>query len=132
MAQRKWIGVDLDGTLAELTDDANGSIGSPVGPMAKRVKDWIAAGKEVRIVTARAADASQVGKVQSWLKQHGFGDLAVTNAKDANMIELWDDRAVKVKRNAGTPCPGCLKLKRAGYSADGFEDHDTEATATDC
>jgi hypothetical protein len=30
-------------------------------------------------------------------------DLEVTNAKDMDMIELWDDRAVQVIPNTGNP-----------------------------
>ena len=52
---RQWIGVDLDGTLAE-ADAWQGfeHIGKPVPNMVKRVKIWIEMGYRVKIVTARA------------------------------------------------------------------------------
>lgn len=50
-----WIGVDLDGTLAYYDIAQGDAIGEPVPLMLARVKTWIAAGIEVRIVTARAS-----------------------------------------------------------------------------
>lgn len=51
-----WIGVDLDGTLAHY-DYWRGfdHIGEPIPLMADRVKQWLADGIEVRIVTARVS-----------------------------------------------------------------------------
>ncbi|WP_370206837.1 hypothetical protein ABMY59_17020 [Escherichia coli] len=31
----------------------------------------------------------------------------VTNVKDSGMVELWDDRAIRVIRNTGSVCAGC-------------------------
>jgi len=52
---RQWIGVDLDGTLAE-ADAWQGfdHIGKPVPQMVKRVRIWSELGYRVKIVTARA------------------------------------------------------------------------------
>lgn len=105
----KWIGVDLDGTLAEYKSNKNQSIGNAIQPMLQRVKEWIDDGKEVRIFTARASDSEQIKKVEQWLSENGLSDLAVTNVKDFDMIELWDDKAIRVKRNTGYPCSGCSK-----------------------
>jgi hypothetical protein len=53
-----WIGVDLDGTLAHYSEwKGPDSIGEPVPLMLARVKEWLAKGLEVRIVTARAGDS---------------------------------------------------------------------------
>lgn len=49
-----WIGVDLDGTLAEYDGDVN-TIGKPIEQMCDRVRAWLKEGKDVRIVTARVA-----------------------------------------------------------------------------
>ena len=102
-----WIGVDLDGTLAhDLKNKRNqdfDEIGSPIKPMLNRVKKWIAEGKTVKIFTARAASPRQVTVVKKWLAQHGLPDLEVTNAKDLQMVELWDDRCVQVTTNLGEP-----------------------------
>lgn len=43
-----WIGVDLDGTLAEYHGWDDGRIGAPIPKMVQRVKQWLAEGKEVR------------------------------------------------------------------------------------
>ena len=49
-----WIGVDLDGTLAEYGGwKGPDHIGPPVPKMLERVKSWIAEGRDVRIFTAR-------------------------------------------------------------------------------
>jgi hypothetical protein len=118
---RGWIGVDLDGTLAEYTSvpphlwDAF-KIGKPVPKMLERVKEWLANGYEVRIVTARVAivvteGAGAMGhlrfiqqvarRIQDWCEEQGLGRLKVTAQKDYDMLELWDDRAVSVEKNTG-------------------------------
>lgn len=104
-----WIGVDLDGTLAQdhgWTRD--GGIGPPVAPMLARVKRWLKEDREVRIVTARvsghpAAAAKARREIERWLKEHLSQTLPITNRKDHLMIELWDDRAVQVRKNKGEP-----------------------------
>ena len=50
---KDWIGVDLDGTLAEYHGWNDGKIGEPIQLMVERVKRWLAEGKSVRIMTAR-------------------------------------------------------------------------------
>ncbi|MEM6985706.1 MAG: hypothetical protein AAF499_04125 [Pseudomonadota bacterium] len=97
-----WIGVDLDGTLAQF-DRWRGpdSIGLPIPAMVKRVEAWVAEGREVRIFTARASDPRLIPPIKRWLKLHGLPDLKITNVKDFQMLELWDDRAVQVIHNTG-------------------------------
>ncbi len=119
----EWIGVDLDGTLAEYhgwPDD--GSIGKPILAMVERVKKWLAEGKDVRIFTARVFPlgtdqanrshllfsewrmndaAKQQQQIYAWCKEHLGKILAVTCTKDYSMIELWDDRAIQVIPNTG-------------------------------
>lgn len=100
-----WIGVDLDGTLAEY----NGwrgfdKIGKPVPVMLARVKHWLKNGYTVKIFTARAAfPEAGIPPVKKWLAENGLPELDVTNKKDFSMIELWDDRAVQVVANSGKP-----------------------------
>lgn len=115
-----WIGVDLDGTLAQYGGWVNElHIGDPVPAMASRVRNWIAQGREVRIFTARVCqpDVPLIGggrasveairsAIQDWTEQHFGVRLPVTNVKDFGMVELWDDRAVRVRANAGEPCCG--------------------------
>lgn len=114
-----WIGVDLDGTLAEYGGWVGEThIGEPVGSMLFRVRKWIADGKEVRIFTARVAegalnldgtphDVSHVrAAIQDWCEKHVGVRLPVTNVKDYSMIELWDDRAIQVIPNTGERADG--------------------------
>jgi hypothetical protein len=102
---RQWIGVDLDGTLAN-ADPWKGfeHIGKPVPTMLKRVKVWLELGYNVKIVTARAQEPElAIPPIQKWLKKHDLPELEITNAKDMDMIELWDDRCVQVIPNTGNP-----------------------------
>ena len=105
-----WIGVDFDGTLAQYNGwQGEDSLGAPVPVMVERVKGWLAAGREVRIVTARASTQSRVGRsversvllIQEWCEEYLGQRLAVTCEKDYGMVELWDDRCVRVERNTG-------------------------------
>jgi hypothetical protein len=98
-----WIGVDLDGTLAEYNDWIGiEHIGKPIPLMVERVKDWIAEGKQVKIFTARVTHGHQaVQYIHEWLIAQGLPALDVTNVKDFDMVELWDDRCVGVITNTG-------------------------------
>ena len=102
MSKNGWIGVDFDGTLVTY-DGWKGSthIGEPIWPMINRVKDWLAEGKSVKIFTARAKDPVAIREIWLWSLFHFDKVLEVTNEKDYQMIELWDDRVVKVERNTG-------------------------------
>lgn len=105
-----WIGVDLDGTLAEYhgwvgADD----IGKPIPAMLERVQAWLAAGKVVKIFTARVAfdESGEVRRnIEAWCLKHVGQTLEVTNAKDYGMVELWDDRCVQVEANTGRRMDG--------------------------
>ena len=59
---------------------------------------------KVKIVTARAQNPEEaIPPIKQWLTKHGLPDLEVTNCKDMDMIELWDDRCVQVVPNTGNP-----------------------------
>lgn len=109
-----WIGVDLDGVLAEYHGAMGNTIGEPIKPMLVKVQDWVAAGREVRIFTARASDPGQLPAIRQWLARHGLANLAITNVKDFAMAELYDDKAMRVKRNSGHICGGCYRMKHRG------------------
>jgi hypothetical protein len=124
-----WIGVDLDGTLAQYDGWVNEMhIGGPIQPMVARVKAWLDAGHDVRIFTARVNDSlplvtisvvessgPMAGIKEVWIRQdqhirstielwcqlHIGRTLPITNTKDYGMIELYDDRAVQVEANTG-------------------------------
>ena len=103
-----WIGVDLDGTLAESQDHYSPSeIGPPVPRMVERVRGWLAAGREVRIFTARAwppttrVRSAAVKAVEAWCEEHLGEVIPVTCLKDPQMEVLYDDRARQVEHNTG-------------------------------
>ena len=111
---RGWIGVDLDGTLAEY-DSWKGAahIGKPIEPMVARVRKWLAEDRDVRIFTARVSHNGTSDRIveaeharnaiEAWCLKHLGRILPVTNVKDYAMISLWDDRCVQVKPNTGLP-----------------------------
>lgn len=103
-----WIGVDLDGTLSVENRDwatAETTIGDPLPRMVERVKTWLAAGKRVKIFTARVGLGNDVDAQMSlivvWCTRHLGQVLEVTCAKDYAMLELWDDRCVQMQTNTG-------------------------------
>lgn len=100
----KWIGVDLDGTLAHY-DTWKGveHIGDPIPLMVDRVEAWMKAGEDVRIFTARVAEGRgiTVPHIEKWCAKHLGHVLPITNVKDYNMEVLWDDRAITVEHNTG-------------------------------
>jgi hypothetical protein len=123
-----WIGVDLDGTLAQYTESAPWNVlGQPVPAMLARVKAWLAEDKDVRVLTARVfpyipgisstevfsknrrcfhtgemfSPAEMVLVIQKYTFLHLGKILPVTCAKDSHMIEQWDDRTVQVVPNTG-------------------------------
>lgn len=108
----RWIGVDLDSTLARW-DGYQGleHIGEPIPAMVERVQAWIAEGREVRIMTARVAysvyrpTASHIFHtkiaIERWCKEHVGKVLPVTCIKDADMEALYDDRVVQMEPGTG-------------------------------
>lgn len=107
MSNSGWIGVDLDGTLAEYGGwKGTGSIGRPIPRMLERVRAWLALGRDVRIFTARAGDAECIPVIEAWCVEHLGRALPVTATKDYRLVELWDDRAVQVVPNTGRRADG--------------------------
>ncbi len=102
---KPWIGVDLDGTLAEWTGwKGLDNIGKPIPLMLARVKFWLERGITVKIFTARASDeANGIPPIKKWLADNGLPELEITNKKDFDMVELWDDRVIQVVQNTGKP-----------------------------
>lgn len=109
-----WIGVDLDGTLVADGDSFDPSVvGPPIQAMVNRVKQWLEAGFDVRIFTARVSTDGTDARNQSvmlaraaieaWCLANFEVVLPITNIKDYDMLELWDDRAVQVRHNTGEP-----------------------------
>jgi hypothetical protein len=112
--------VDLDATLAEYPSNFP-EIGPPIPRMVRRVKYWLAEGKEVRIFTARVGNsgrrskhgvdddsfaADQRAKIEAWCERHIGRKLVVTATKTFETIEIWDDRSVQVRANTGIRADG--------------------------
>jgi hypothetical protein len=112
-----WIGVDFDGTLATFVD-RGAVLGPPIPPMVYRVQLWLRNGYDVRIFTSRVSHKDQekrkavVEALEAWCKKHIGKVLPITNEKDFNMIELWDDKAITVIRNTGLSLREHMKRSR--------------------
>lgn len=119
-----WIGVDLDGTLAEYHGWVGPTeIGAPIPAMIDRVKEWRRKYTDVRIFTARcyplnfvpksySADWTPVGyeqtiaktaveAIRAWCLEHIGECLPITCVKDYAMFQLWDDRCIQIEQNTG-------------------------------
>lgn len=102
-----WIGVDFDGVLVEYNGWNNGKIGKPIPRMVERVNDWLEKGFEVRIFTSRCGKMypdqieDNCQQIRKFCYEHFRRILDITNEKDQDMIELWDDRAIQVIKNTG-------------------------------
>ncbi len=112
----EWIGVDLDSTLAHYDGWVSPThIGEPIPLMLERVKQWLKDGKQVAIMTARVSNPKRLSEtlpaIQAWCLEHLGQVLPVTHAKDYDMIELWDDRAVQVIPNTGERADGMREGK---------------------
>lgn len=101
------IAVDLDRTLARY-DKWRGEfyIGEPIKPMVERVKKWLKEGVTVKIFTARVSlqdkNNDKIRKaIEDWCEKNIGQKLEITNEKDYNTLELWDDRAVQIIPNTG-------------------------------
>lgn len=118
MAKYGWIGVDWDRTLVEYHTNPQGynalEHGEFLWPMVNRIKGWIANGQEVRIFSARASGfedseegrekkAAVIASMQDKLESAGLPRLEVTCEKDYRCIQIWDDIAVSMHPNTGTP-----------------------------
>lgn len=129
MASSKgWIGVDLDGTLAMYEKwEGPENIGAPIPQMVERVRTWLMGGYDVKIFTARVSPLNRciepkdireehatyvenqredecwrsIEAIRKWCREHIGTTLAITNVKDFQMRQLWDDRCVTVGTNTG-------------------------------
>jgi len=107
----RWIGVDLDGTLAHFDMDrwereGYSYIGRPLIPMVMLVNRLLAEGKKIKIFTARVCTHPDLAipYIRRWLLEAGLpGDLEITNMKDWYMDLLYDDRCIQVIHNTGFP-----------------------------
>lgn len=112
---RRWIGVDLDGTLAKNFEGKFDPtrIGDPVPKMVEKVREAISNGKRVKVFTARMSDPAgadfQRRLIGDWTMRNVGYSLEATCVKDQYCEEIWDDRAVGVERDRGVFLSGKQK-----------------------
>ena len=98
-----WVGVELDGVLAEAAAPQSLlQLGAPIPAMINRVKQWQMVGLDVRVFSGRAAHAAQLSLIEQWLAAQGL-HMVVTAVKDFQMSVFYDARAVHVVHNSGEP-----------------------------
>lgn len=109
---KAWVGFDLDGTLA-VYDGWKGieHIGEPIESTVDYAKRLLAAGVEVKIMTARACtilwliDEEEADRgltaIRKWCFEQFGQYLEVTAEKDFSMLYLVDDRAYRMEFNTG-------------------------------
>lgn len=113
--------VDFDGVLAcHSTWKGHEHTGEPVPKMVDLVKRLHAAGKTVKIFTARVSQAESFSEftdlaqpIEDWCKKHLGFVPEITATKGMDMVALLDDRAISVKKNMGTV---------AGFDLSAIED----------
>ena len=114
--ERRWIGVDFDRTLAYDSPNRDDpyELGEPIPEMVNRVKAWLADGYKVKLMTARMHPISFTAgcyrniptmehRLREWCEEYIGQALECTNQKDGLMEVLWDDRAVRVIQDTGSP-----------------------------
>jgi len=100
-----WYGVDFDKTLAD--ED-----GQPIQDMVDRVEEALTKGLDVRIFTAR--DPKDDAEIKNFCREHFGRELPITDTKDYEMEEIWDDKAVN---------PGDTMLQGIGHLAGVMKQH---------
>ena len=99
-----WIGVGLDGTLAE-SNPTDPELGQPIPIMVAQVITWLEQGQDVRIFTPRIApplghrhklDVIQL--IQDWCWLHLKQPLPITATIDPHMQTLYMHNCVQVRQ----------------------------------
>ena len=106
---KPWVGVDLDGTLAEYHGWVSPThIGEPVENIVNLVQHLMANGYEVKVFTARMAtpwvhqQTMIRDAIKSWTKEHVGRELDSTCVKNPSCLAIFDDSAFSVEGNSGT------------------------------
>lgn len=105
---KKWLAVDLDGTLAHY-DGWKGAdhIGPPVKGIMDKLIQRHKEGWGIAIFTARVSvthEAEQAEKtIWAWLEKYELSQFisGVTCVKHKHFVEFWDDRAFNSPKNSG-------------------------------
>lgn len=123
MLENRWIGFDLDSTLAVMNGFKGWHhIGEPIEPMITLAKKYLEMGIKVKVFTARASAESlgcskikfeQLEKViQDWTEKHIGQRLEVTDHKDCWLLFYFDDKSVQVVENTGEIVGGDQALSK--------------------
>lgn len=104
-----WVGFDLDKTIAYYDSEKAFDplyIGPPIPDMIKLIHEYLEAGRDVRIFTARVAEPNpQINEIRQtivdWCKKYIGKELPITNEKDPSMWRVYDDLAKEVIPNTG-------------------------------
>lgn len=104
---RKFIAVDLDGTLAHYDRFVGRThIGEPVPSMLRLVRMLMNSGHVVIIFTSRVSDPTKdnsdvYAAIHEWCEKHIGERLYVTATKWPYFNVIYDDAAVAVRTNQG-------------------------------
>jgi len=102
-----WVGIDLDGTLAEnVVPYKCGVIGKPIEPIVRVAKKLLEEGITIKILTARVSSnnpdrAQNFRAIQRWCKKHLGKEVDITAEKDYNMVYSIDDLTKQVIQDKG-------------------------------
>lgn len=104
----KWVGFDLDGTLAEYGGwKGIDTIGEKINPLVAVAKRLHNKGRTIKIFTARVADPKQEAEAREYIEKWCEKNLGfvpeITHEKDALMEACYDDRSIQVFPNTGVP-----------------------------
>jgi hypothetical protein len=108
-----WVGFDLDGTLAEMNAWVDiYHIGPVIPRMLSIVKWFLNNGYTIKIFTARVSNGPEaIPPIRDWLEANGLPrDLEITNVKDFDCVEIWDDRVIAIESNTGNRLGGASVL----------------------
>jgi hypothetical protein len=114
-----WIGFDLDSSIAEYREfHGPEEIGDPLSPDNSEsafctLQRYLREGKDCRIFTARADTKAAIKPIQDWCRKYLGQVLPITNKKDFETIEIWDDRAVQLNPKTGIPVVKQKKVVKA-------------------
>jgi len=100
------VAFDLDGVLAlhGPREKESGEIGKPISSMIKKLKEFLAAGYNVVVFSARLGQGDRreiTREIGNWTMKHIGVRLPVTDVKSADWECFFDDKAVQVIRNSG-------------------------------
>jgi len=74
----KWIGVDIKRALTTAANHSGAGFGSPDLEALSELKDLVAQGRDVRILSNRSADPQERKAITEWLNANGLPAMPIT------------------------------------------------------